>query len=215
MSYSGRELRISRDGVPVVGARSDDLALNGEPVDVTDKDSAGWRELLGTFGVKSASGSISGVMKNGALAGAILAGDDPMLGHTIEVADLAVMFGNFKLTSYTPTGSHDGAVEFEAGIESSGALAVLLNTVLPAVTGTAEDGETLTTTNGTWLGSPTFARQWQFNDGTGWANITGATNLTYVIANTYIGSLIRCRVTATTAYGSLVAFSNAVGPVVA
>lgn len=215
MAYSGREIRISRDGTPVAGARSDDIAINGEVVDVTDKDSGGWRELMGTFGVKSVSGTISGIMKDGALAADIIAGDSPMLDHTLAVADLAVMFGAFKLSNYGATGSHDGAVEFNAEIASSGAVAILINTVLPAVTGTVEDGETLTTTNGTWLGSPSFARQWQFNDGTGWANISGATNLTYVIAGTYIGDTIRCRVTATTAYGSLVAYSNIVGPVAA
>jgi TP901-1 family phage major tail protein len=213
MGYSGRDLRISRDGTPVAGARSDNFTLNGEPVDITDKDDGGWRTLLATFGVKSASGEVSGIMKDGALAADIIAGDSPMEDHTIAVADLVVLFGDFKLVSYAPTGAHDGAVEFSATLESSGALAALLNTVLPAVTGTVEDGETLTTTNGTWLGSPSFARQWQFNDGTGWANIGGATNLTYIVAATYIGDTIRCRITATTAYGSLVAYSNIVGPV--
>jgi len=213
MGYSGRDLRISRDGTPVAGARSDNLTLNGEPVDVTDKDDGGWRTLLAQFGVKSVTGEVSGIMKDGTLADEILDGDDPMLDHTIVVADLAVLHGDFKLVNYAPTGAHDGAVDFSAGIESSGAVAVLLNTVLPTVTGTVEVGETLTTTNGTWLGSPSFARQWQFNDGTGWANIGGATNLTYIISGTYEGDTIRCRITATTAYGSLIAYSNVVGPV--
>lgn len=215
MGYSGRELRISRDGTPVAGARSDDFTLNGEPTDVTDKDSAGWRTLLAEFGVKSVSGTISGIMKNGALAADVIAGDSPMKSHTIAAGDIALLHGDFKLQSYSPSGAHDDAVTFDASIESSGAIAVLINTVAPAVSGLAESGETLTTTNGTWLGSPSFARQWQFNDGTGWANIPAATNLTYIIAGTYIGDTIRCRITATTAYGSLIAFSNVVGPVVA
>jgi len=213
MGYSGRDLRISRDGTPVAGARSDSLTLNGEVVDITDKDDGGWRTLLPAFGVRSVSGEVSGVMKTDALAADIIAGDAPMLAHTITVADFAVLHGDFKLTNYSPSGAHDGTIEFTAGLESSGAIAVLLNTVAPAVTGTVETGETLTTTNGTWLGSPSFARQWQFNDGTGWANIGGATNLTYVISGTYEGDTIRCRITATTAYGSLIAYSNVVGPV--
>lgn len=211
--FSGRDLRISRDGVPVAGARSDNLTLNGETVDVTDKDSGGWRELLGKFGVKSVSGEVSGILKDGALAGDIIAGDSPMEDHTIVVADFAVLFGSFKLIGYAPTGSHDGAIEFTATLESSGAVAALLNTLAPAVTGTVEVGELLTTTNGTWLGSPTFARQWQHNDGTGWANIGSATNLTYTIDIAYTGETIRCRITATTAYGSVIAYSNTVGPV--
>ncbi len=210
--YSGRDLRISRDGVPVAGARSDTLTLNGEVVDITDKDSGGWRELLSKFGIKSVSGEISGILKDGALAGDIIAGDSPMEDHTIAVADFAVLYGDFKLVNYAPTGSHDGAIEFTAGLESSGAISVLLNTVAPAVTGTVQVGQLLTTTNGTWLGSPTFARQWQRNDGTGWTNISGATSLTYTIGS-YAGQSIRCRITATTAYGSVIAYSNTVGPV--
>jgi predicted secreted protein len=213
MGYSGRDLRISRDGTPIAGARSDNITLNGEPVDVTDKDDNGWRTLLAQFGVRSVSGEVAGIMKNGALAADIIAGDAPMLAHTVAVADIAVLHGDFKLVGYAPTGAHDGAIEFSATLESSGALAALLNTVPPAVTGTVEVGETLTTTNGTWLGSPSFARQWQFNDGTGWANIGGATNLTYIIDGAYEGDTIRCRITATTAYGSLIAYSNVVGPV--
>jgi predicted secreted protein len=212
---SGRELRISRGGVPVAGARSDDIAFNGEVVDVTDKDSNGWRELLSLHGVKSVAGTIAGVLKTGALAGDIIAGDSPMENHTVNIADRVVLFGSFKLNSYAVTGETAGSTDFTAGIESSGAVFVLMNLVAPAVTGTAQVGQTLTTTNGTWLGSPSFARQWQFNDGTGWANITGATNLTYVVQIAYLGDLIRCRVTGTTAYGSVVAFSNATSAVIA
>jgi hypothetical protein len=135
-----------------------------------------------------------------------------MKGHTIAVGTVAALSGDFKLINYAPTGAHDGAVEFTASIESSGPIAVLVNTVRPAVTGTVEVGETLTTTNGTWLGSPSFARQWQRNPGTGWVDIAGATNLTYVIGS-FVGQNIRCRITATTSYGTVIAFSNVVGPV--
>jgi predicted secreted protein len=213
---SGRDLRISRDGVDIAGARSDDLTLNGEVVDITDKDSNGWRELLPEFGVRSVSGTVSGLLKTGALAGDIIAGDSPMENHAIQIGTHAALFGAFKLVNYTPIGSHDGAIEFTAQIESSGAPAVLLNTVRPAVTGTPQSGQTLTTTNGTWLGSPTFARQWQYRTGTGnWINIVAATNLTFIPGDGRIGDMVRCRITATTAYGTAVAFSNAVGPIIA
>lgn len=214
MGTSGRDMRISRDGVPVAGARTDDATLNGEPVDITDKDSGGWRTLLSTFGVRSMSGSIAGLLLDDALAEDIIAGDSPMVNHTVDL-EHAILYGNFKLANFNATGAHDGAIEFTAGIESSGALAVLINTVNPAVTGTAQVGQTLTTTNGTWLGSPTFARQWQANDGTGWVNIGSATALTYVVNIAYLADTIRCRVTATTAYGAVIGYSNTVGPVIA
>jgi predicted secreted protein len=215
MAWSGRDLRISRDGVPVVGAQSDDLTLNGEPVDVTDKDDNGWRTMLGQFGVRSVSGTVAGVLKDATLAASLAAGDDPAEEWQVQIGDIAALNGLFRLPSFQIDGETAGAIQFTAGIESSGAVAVLLNTVAPAVTGTAQVGETLTTTLGTWVGSPSLARQWQANDGTGWVAISGATGATYTIDVAYLGDTIRCRVTGTTAYGTAVAYSNSTVPVIA
>lgn len=70
-----------------------------------------------------------------------------------------------------------------------------VNTVAPAVTGTASFGSTLTTTNGTWTGAPapTFTYQWQRVT----TNISGATSSTYVLVAADVGNTIRCVVTAT------------------
>lgn len=73
------------------------------------------------------------------------------------------------------------------------------NTAPPAITGTAQVGQTLTVSNGTWTGSPTFARQWLANG----TNIGGATQTTYVPVVGNIDQVITCRVTATNAGGSL------------
>lgn len=88
---------------------------------------------------------------------------------------------------------------------------VPVNTVAPAITGTAQVGQTLTTTNGTWVGSPTFARQWTANG----ANISAATATTYQPVIGDIGKVIRCVVTATNAYGVKTATSNATAAVIA
>ena len=70
-----------------------------------------------------------------------------------------------------------------------------VNTVAPAVTGTASFGSTLTTTNGTWTGAPapTFTYQWQRVT----TNISGATSSTYVLVAADVGNTIRCVVRAT------------------
>ena len=70
-----------------------------------------------------------------------------------------------------------------------------VNTVAPAVTGTASFGSTLTTTNGTWTGAPapTFTYQWQRVT----TNISGATSSTYVLVAADVGNTIRCVVKAT------------------
>lgn len=89
----------------------------------------------------------------------------------------------------------------------------LVATVAPAVTGTAQVGQTLTTTNGTWTNTPTtLARKW-YADG---VEISGATGTTYVVQAGDEGKKITSRVTASkTGYTDNVATSNETAAVIA
>lgn len=88
----------------------------------------------------------------------------------------------------------------------AGGIGAPVNTVAPVVSGTTIVGNTLSTTNGTWVNSPTsYTYQWQRN---GTTNIGGATSSTYVLTTSDIGSTINCRVTATNSVGSTSASSN-------
>jgi hypothetical protein len=81
------------------------------------------------------------------------------------------------------------------------------NTALPVISGTAQQGDVLSATTGTWTGSPTgYAYQWQ-DCTTGCANITGATSSTYTLANSDVGDTVDVVVTATNAGGSTPATS--------
>lgn len=75
-----------------------------------------------------------------------------------------------------------------------------VNVAVPTISGTVSIGSTLTSTTGTWTGSPapTFAYQWQ----RGTTNISGATNSTYTIQLGDAGNTLRCVVTATNPLGS-------------
>ncbi len=92
------------------------------------------------------------------------------------------------------------------------------NTVLPAITGTAKAGSTLTTTPGTWTSSttPTFAYAWQRCNTTGdaCAAITGATASTYVVQTVDVGSTLRAQVTAASTQGTASATSAQTAAVV-
>jgi len=84
------------------------------------------------------------------------------------------------------------------------------NSVLPVITGSTVQGGVLTTTAGTWSGSPTYAYQWK----------RGATNVgtnvnTYTSVAGDVGSTITVVVTATNAGGNASATSAAVGPITA
>jgi len=91
------------------------------------------------------------------------------------------------------------------------------NTASPTITGSAVEGETLTAVVGSWTRSPTsYTYQWQDSaDGSIWANISGATASTRVLAFSQIAKYVRVSIVAANAGGtSVVAHSPAVGLVI-
>jgi hypothetical protein len=75
----------------------------------------------------------------------------------------------------------------------------------PGVDGTPQAGQTLTATDGAWTGAPqSFGYQWQrcFGDGSGCADIPGATAKTLTPTARQVGDSFRVRVTATEGIGS-------------
>jgi RHS repeat-associated protein len=86
-----------------------------------------------------------------------------------------------------------------------------VNTALPQISGTTTDGQTLTTTDGTWSGiSPiTFGYQWQRCDaqGANCADVSGATNSTYPLTGPDVGSTLEVKVKGTNSAGNSTASS--------
>lgn len=225
MAISGRSVRISRAGSNIVGARADSVTINNEPLDITDKDDSGWRTMLADAGVRTVSCEIEGVLKD-----AVLMTDSVGNANTallkecvVTISGIGTLTGDFMLQGLQIGAEQADVVTFTATLESGENMTATIgpyNTALPAVTGTLAQGDTLTTTNGTWSGDATitYARAWQrgnANDANdpSWAIISGETALTYVLAAADVGKYIRCRVTATNSVGSTVAFSNIVGPI--
>jgi hypothetical protein len=88
-----------------------------------------------------------------------------------------------------------------------------VDTALPAISGGAIDGGTLSATLGTWTGRPTIthARQWRRCDatGAGCADVAGATGPTIALGAADVGHTFRMVVTATNALTSTSATSAA------
>jgi len=86
------------------------------------------------------------------------------------------------------------------------------STSAPTVSGTAQVGSTLTTTNGAWSGTTpmTYAYQWQDCDsaGSSCTAIAGATGSSYTLASGDQGHTVRSRVTASNGAGSSSASSG-------
>ena len=110
-------------------------------------------------------------------------------------ANNSIGWGNSQLTSW------NGSTDIDGGNAPS-------NSVAPAITGTAQEGQTLTCSTGTWSGSPTYTYQWKRNGN----NITSATNSTYTLVSADVSQSIKCTVTATNFVGSATADSNTVTP---
>lgn len=79
------------------------------------------------------------------------------------------------------------------------------NSGTPTISGTAQQGQKLTVSNGGWGGSPTaFAYAWSLCDASGnsCTAISGATSASYTPAATDVGHTVRATVTATNSGGS-------------
>lgn len=132
---------------------------------------------------------------------------DPSLAATYGYAlDLT----SVPSTLYHWTGTAWGIV-LQAGT-GGGSPAIPANTTLPAITGTAQVGQTLTASQGAWSNMPTsYAYQWR----RGGAAITGATASTYVPVTGDIGAVLTCAVTASNAGGASSAVSAGTSVVIA
>jgi hypothetical protein len=91
------------------------------------------------------------------------------------------------------------------------------NTAAPAISGTAQEGRTLTVSNGTWTGTNpiAYSYQWLRCDSSGGActTIANATSRTYALVAADVSKRIRANVTATNAAGASSVTTNATGTV--
>jgi hypothetical protein len=86
-----------------------------------------------------------------------------------------------------------------------------VNTVRPTITGTAEVGQILASSHGTWTNATTYAAEWL----RGGSPIAGATAASYTLVAADEGELISVNITATGPGGEASAESLPVGPVAA
>jgi predicted secreted protein len=122
-AYTGRKLRIKRGSTNIAGARTDSLTINNEPIDITDKDDAGWRTMLADVGVRSVDAEVEGVLDDASLIAVSVGTATSILqAWTIEIQGLGSFTGNWHLASFVITGEQADAVTFTASIQSSGAI---------------------------------------------------------------------------------------------
>lgn len=125
-------LKVGNGGNPpvyatVAGMRTTQMSVNGEAVNVTSKDSGGWRELLSGAGVRSVSVAGSGIftgsdaetrLKSNALAGLL---DD----YELSFESGERLRGRFLVTRLDYSGDYNGERNYALSLESSGPVASL------------------------------------------------------------------------------------------
>lgn len=111
--------------VAIAAQKATSFTLNGQAVDVTNKDSAGmWRELLASAGVVSLDIAADGILNSGTLhqtlrSRVIARSNDP---YTIKFDGGDSFAGAFRLTQIEEGGAHDGEQTFKLALMSAGTI---------------------------------------------------------------------------------------------
>jgi TP901-1 family phage major tail protein len=124
-------IKVSAGGTPDVfstvgGLRTKSLTVNNEQVDITESDTAPWRQLLGDAGLRSVSMSGTGVFKDDSAFNRV---ED--LSFTGALEDYQLVFGNgdyiqgqFQVASLQWAGDHDKEQQYDVTLESGGVVSM-------------------------------------------------------------------------------------------
>lgn len=117
------------DGPPetfttLAGLRPTSFSINNEAVDITNKDSSGYRELLDGAGITNFSLSGGGVFKDDAsyTTAETYARLNQLQTFQITVPDFATYTGEFLITQLEIAGDYNGEANYNVSLESSGAM---------------------------------------------------------------------------------------------
>jgi TP901-1 family phage major tail protein len=124
----GRELLIKYDTgggsfSTIAGLRSSTVTINNETVDITNKDSAGVRDLLEGAGVNSMTVAGSGVFLDETIVGAIRtaakANSHVTLQFIVPGATAGGTYeGDWAIASFEEAGEYNGEVSYSMSFES-------------------------------------------------------------------------------------------------
>lgn len=124
----GKDIFVS-DGVgggatPIVAQRSASMTIDGEAVDVTSRDDAGWRKLIAGAGVAKVSIKAEGIVDSAALQTTLMTRAMTMTvnPYTMTFANGDTLTGDFQLTQYEAKGEYNGTQTYAMTWESAGAL---------------------------------------------------------------------------------------------
>lgn len=111
----------------IAGLRTTQMSVNGEAVNVTTKDSGGWRALLSGAGVRSVSVSAAGIFTGSAAEAQLRAHalSGTIAGYELSFESGERLRGQFLVTRLDYAGDYNGERSYTVNLESSGAVVSL------------------------------------------------------------------------------------------
>jgi TP901-1 family phage major tail protein len=111
----------------VAGLKTTQLSINGDAVVITNKGSAGWRELLSGAGVRSVSVAASGIFTGSSAETSVrsLALSGSLQDYELSFEGGDRMRGKFLVTRLEYAGDFNGERNYTLALESSGQVAAL------------------------------------------------------------------------------------------
>jgi predicted secreted protein len=121
----GRNAVMKKGATPIAGVRVSSFTRDATPIDITDRDAAGFPTVLGGAGNHSSATlqfSIEGIEKDGVLEGIALDPDADWLltDITFVLVTGQTISGNFYFGSYQSGNDHKEASTFSGTMTSSG-----------------------------------------------------------------------------------------------
>jgi TP901-1 family phage major tail protein len=109
-------------GTTLAGMRTTGLTVNNEQVDITNKDSGGWRTLLEAAGTQSMDITVEGVFTNAAVEHTVrgYAVANSINAFALVFGDGDYIEGNFAISNYQRSGAFNGEETYSLTLQSSG-----------------------------------------------------------------------------------------------
>lgn len=120
---------VSETFTTIAAGTTNAVTINNESVDISNKTAGAQRQLLEGAGITSFSTTISGIYTADTQQDALrtAAADNTHNNFQIVVPDGGTNItyeGSFMVATYSETGEHNGAVTFEATLESAGDITI-------------------------------------------------------------------------------------------
>lgn len=127
--FVGRDVEVRKGtgtGVLIAGARTKNVTINNEPIDITTDDSDGFRELLAESAERHLDISIEGLTKDDVLLQLAVAGSALIDEFSIVFpgSPNVVIRGDFRVNNVQLGAEYNDAVTFTAELQSTGPFSV-------------------------------------------------------------------------------------------